>query len=336
MHSVGSMLGKLCCRTPRRQKSRGVDVAAVVALFLPLLLIGCGPRKTEFANSASLADARRSFHSNILPGGQPKEPAKPAPANTLLNTITYPSPVGQLAAYITRDPRDGAKHPAIIWITGGDCNSIGDVWTSEGLQNDQTAAPYRMMGIVTMYPSLRGGNANPGVKEGFLGEVDDVLAAADYLEKLPYVDPKRIYLGGHSTGGTMALLVAESSPRFRCVFSFGPIDDVANYGPDSGFLPIDIYNRKEVEIRSPIYWLSSIKSPVWVFEGTNGGNIGPLLAMKRASTNPNVHFIPISGATHFSTLGLTNELIAKKILSDTGEACSISFTEDELNHLFAR
>ena len=26
-------------------------------------------------------------------------------------------------------PDDGKKHPAIIWITGGDCNSIGDVWS---------------------------------------------------------------------------------------------------------------------------------------------------------------------------------------------------------------
>ena len=39
-----------------------------------------------------------------------------------------------------------------------------------------------------MYPSLRGGNDNPGVKESFLGEVDDVLAAFDYLSAQPYVE----------------------------------------------------------------------------------------------------------------------------------------------------
>ena len=33
-----------------------------------------------------------------------------------------------------------------------------------------------------MFPSLRGGNNNPGSKEGFFGEVDDVLAAADLLQ----------------------------------------------------------------------------------------------------------------------------------------------------------
>ena len=65
-----------------------------------------------------------------------------------------------------------------------------------------------------MFPSLRGGNDNPGRREGFFGEVDDILAATDYLARQPHVDPKRIYLGGHSTGGTMVMLVAESTDRY--------------------------------------------------------------------------------------------------------------------------
>lgn len=186
-----------------------------------------------------------------------------------------------------------------------------------------------------MFPSLRGGNDNPGVKEGFLGEVEDVLAAENYLEKQEYVDTKRIYLGGHSTGGTLALLVAESSARFRAVFSFGPIDDVSHYGPDSGFLPFDLSNRKEVELRSPGYWLPWIQSLVWVFEGT-GGNISSLRTMARASTNPKAHFIEIQGASHFATLAPTNTLIANKILQDTGEASNLSFSEDEVNRNFTR
>ena len=34
-----------------------------------------------------------------------------------------------------------------------------------------------------------------------------------FLAKQDYVDPKRIYLGGHSTGGTLALLTAETRPE---------------------------------------------------------------------------------------------------------------------------
>lgn len=42
--------------------------------------------------------------------------------------------------------------------------------------NDQSASAFRTKGIPMMFPSLRGGNDNPGVQESFFGEVDDVLA----------------------------------------------------------------------------------------------------------------------------------------------------------------
>src|SRR5262245_22748782 len=182
-------------------------------------------------------------------------------------------------------------------------------------------------------PSLRGGNDNPGVKEGFFGEVDDVLAAADFLAKQEYVDPKRIYLGGHSTGGTLVLLVSECSDRFRAVFSFGPVNDVSGY--PAQFIDWDQSNRRETELRSPGRWLASIKSPTFVFEG-GGGNIDSLHAMARSSTNANVHFLPVKKTDHFSILAPANRLVAEKILRDDGPTCNLSFTEDEVNKLFTR
>jgi hypothetical protein len=71
--------------------------------------------------------------------------------------VKYESPVGKLSAYLTPDPKDGKMHPAIIWITGGDCNTIDEVWRDMPADNDQTASVYRKAGIVMMYPSLRGG-----------------------------------------------------------------------------------------------------------------------------------------------------------------------------------
>ena len=304
-------------------------------LFFLLWCAGCGAPKPPAQKTETLAQARRSFKSAVLLPlqKQPKEPL-PAPPPDVFRAVTYPAPSGSLAAYLSPDPGDGRKRPAIIWITGGDCNSIGDVWTPAPPENDQTAAAYRKAGIVMFFPSLRGGNDNPGVKEGFLGEVNDVLAALKYLKNQPYVDANRIYLGGHSTGGTLAMLVGEYTDSFRAVFAFGPVDDVSNYGANSEFLPFDTTNRKEVEIRSPGYWLSSIRSPVWVFEGS-GGNIADLHAMAKASTNAKAHFIEIKGASHFETLAPTNELIAKKILRDTGDANRISFSAEEVNRNFS-
>ena len=301
-----------------------------ILLLLSILLAGCQLMAPPLERSANLQAARRGFKTALLPSHSTREPVdQPPPA--ILRLVKYPAPSGELAAYLTPDPGDGRKHPAIVWITGGDCNSIGDVWSPVPRQNDQSASAYREAGIVMMYPSLRGGNDNPGVKEGFLGEVDDVLAATDYLEKQPYVDPNRIYLGGHSTGGTLTLLVAEYTSRYRAVFSFGPVYDVAGYGANSGFVPADLSNHNEVVVRSPGYWLSSIKSPVWVFEGANGqvNNISELRRMNNATDNPKVHFVEVRTADHFSILAPTNALIAAKILADTGPTCSLSFPETQ-------
>jgi acetyl esterase/lipase len=187
-----------------------------------------------------------------------------------------------------------------------------------------------------MFPSLRGGNDDPGIKECFLGEVDDVIAAADYLARESSVDPKRIYLGGHSTGGTLVLLVAESTDRFRAVFSFAPVSDVAAYEAIFA-MPFDTSDPREVALRSPGRWLLSIRSPAFVFEGTDlTGNICFLEAMSRASTNPRVHFLPVKGGDHLTTLAPTNSLIARKILGDVGSTANIGFTDEELYQPFTR
>jgi acetyl esterase/lipase len=294
-------------------------------LLITALLTGCQP--------ATLQQSREGFKTVVRQRNTPKEPLETAP-DRIFKNIKYPTANGELAAYLSPDPKNGKKNPAIIWITGGDCNSISDSWSPRPRNNDQSASAFRQAGIVTMFPSLRGGNNNIGAKEGFYGEVDDILAAVKYLEQQDYVDPKRIYLGGHSTGGTMVLLVAEFSDRFRGVFSFGPVADVAVYGEDSGFLPFDVSNQQEIKLRSPGYWLSSINSPTWVFEGTNKGNIDDLRSMAKKANNPRAHFIEVKNTDHFGILAPTNEIIAKKILQDTTEKSNIYFTEAEVNQAF--
>ena len=302
---------------------------ALYAGFCWLLLAGC------HSAPVSLLTIRAGFKSHLTATkevGSPPETPPPA----LFRVVQYPSKVGALAAYVSPDPGDGRRHPAIVWLTGGDCNSIGDVWTPNPPENDQSAAAFRQAGLVMLFPSLRGGNNNPGRKEGFLGEVNDVLAATNFLKKLPYVDPKRIYLGGHSTGGTLAVLVAESSPQYRAVFAFGPVDDVAGYGPDSGFLPFELSRTEEIRLRSPGYWLKLVQSPLWVIEGTEESNIESLRAMKAANGNPLTHFLEAAGETHFSVLAPANQLLAQKIRADSTATSSVQVTETELQGQFER
>lgn len=287
------------------------------------------PSKTTAKKS--LAVARKGVKTKLTKNEQTKKPVPEPPAD-LFNIVKYPSALGDLAAYLTPDPGDGKKHPAMIWITGGDCNTIGDVWSEAPPENDQTAGAYRNAGLVMMFPSLRGGNQNPGFKEAFFGEVDDVIAAADFLAKQDYIDPERIYLGGHSSGGTLVLLVAEYSDRFRAVFSFGPAEDVTGYDDE---FQVFQKTKTEVSLRSPLHWLDSIKSPTFVLEANNG-NIMSLLKMANSTDNPQVVFRATGGANHFSILAPVNELIAKKLLKDTEPKCNVQISIEEVQGLFKK
>lgn len=285
------------------------------------------------ADQPTLTEARAGFKSRLVDRGIGPQPLDQPPAGTF-RVVDYPSPAGNLKAYLTPHLDDGKKHPAIIWITGGDCNSIGDVWSPQSTDNDQSASAYRREGIVMMFPSLRGGNENPGQREGFLGEVDDVIAAAEFLSKQPYVDPSRIYLGGHSTGGTLVLLVAECTDRFRAVFSFGPVETVAHYPNE--YLPFRTRRASaEFKVRAPGEWLHAIKSPTFVFEGKSG-NIDSLYALTFANRNPLVRCYEVRSAGHFDVLAPINSLIAQKILSDTGPTCNVSFSPQEVNAAAAK
>lgn len=317
-------------RTAQEDVSRIPRSIPVVTVIVTLLLLaGCGPQGAS-RPKRTLAEARTGFTTHLVRQESEKEPVEAPPAG-MYRVVSYPSPAGKMAAYLSEPPGSGGKSPAIIWIVGGFSNSIGATsWEEASPDNDQSARAFHQAGIITMYPSFRGGNENPGFKEGFYGEVDDVLAAADFLAKQEFVDPQRIYLGGHSTGGTLALLAAEMGRPFRAVFSFGPTDDVTEYGKE--VLPFDMSRRREGDLRAPRYWLHGIRSPVFVFEGTDPpSNVGSLEALEEASQNPLVRFHAIPGGTHFTILEPMTRLVAAKILADRGVASNMEFTEAELN-----
>ncbi|UUZ54675.1 hypothetical protein LP419_00900 [Massilia sp. H-1] len=73
-------------------------------------------------NGTALTQARAGFKTQLQWAGEPQPPL-PVPPKGVFNLVRFDAPVGKLAAYVTPDPRDGKKHPAIVWITGGDSNS---------------------------------------------------------------------------------------------------------------------------------------------------------------------------------------------------------------------
>jgi pimeloyl-ACP methyl ester carboxylesterase len=284
-----------------------------------------------------LLTARKGFQTQAVPNSftPAGEPAMP-PAG-VFEIVKYPSANGPLAAYLTPDPKDGKKHPVMIWGHGGFGGIGSPFWASAPKDNDQSASAFREAGLVLMAPSWRGENKNAGKFELFYGEVDDFLAAIDYAAKLPYVDPQRIYIGGHSTGGTLALLVAATgSTRFRAAFSFGGAPEVGRLVADGkgyGNTPFDYKKPEESRLRSAIYFTSFIKQPTFYFEGDHSQYLNDASRMRRQAMTLKVPFYAfgIRDSGHFNILYPLTHLIAQKILADTGPACNITIDSDDID-----
>lgn len=279
---------------------------------------------------ASFGLMREKFTTKLIRFNKTKESVE-VPPKELFSIVEYPTKIGNMAAYLSKIPDDKKLYPAMIWITGGFGNDIGDVWSKQDPDNDQSAAVFRKAGIVMMHPSQRGGNMNPGYDETCYGEIDDILATADFLAKQPGIDTNRIYLGGHSTGGTKVLLAAECSKRFRAVFSFGPVGSVEGYGNE--YLTYDTANSMESSLRSPALFLPSIKTPVYIFEGEEEpGNISSLRfieKMAKEQQNKFTHFYGIKNKNHFSVLQPVSKIIAEKIIADVdGNETQMNFEKE--------
>ncbi|MEM6862689.1 MAG: prolyl oligopeptidase family serine peptidase [Myxococcota bacterium] len=234
------------------------------------------------------------------------------PPPDVFQLVRYASPVGDLAAYVSVHQADDKKRPAIIWIVGGfPPGGFGIHLVSEApTANDQTAQAYRKADVLTLFPSFRGAFGNPGLQESFYGEVDDVIAALSYLKARNDVDPERVFLGGHSTSATLALLAAAATDEFAGVFAFGPVSDPLMYGEEA--LHFDPADHEETRRRAPIHYLDSIRSETYVIEGEYG-NIMALRGLELVSNNTNLKFVQIAGADHFQPLAPLNALLAESI-----------------------
>src|SRR5213592_1810347 len=138
------------------------SVSAILTVFAFIQLLGAEQKES----TTSLQEVRRGFATQLVCKQKADEPV-PDPPPRFFRVVKYDSPTGKLAAYVSPSPQDGKRHPAVIWLFGGFSNSIGETaWEQGPPENDQSAGAFREAGIIMMYPSLRGGNKNPGF-EGF-------------------------------------------------------------------------------------------------------------------------------------------------------------------------
>lgn len=156
-----------------------------------------------------------------------------------------------------------------------------------------------------MTPVLRGENGQPGDFSLFYNEVDDVLAATNVFLQLPYVDAGRVYVAGHSTGGSLAMLEALASNRFRAAASFSGSPDQRRFSADEPALTVfDPSNPREFMMRSPLAFAGSFKCPVRLYYGDEEGFFAGTTqetARRARAAGKDAAAVAVSG-DHFSAL----------------------------------
>lgn len=196
--------------------------------------------------------------------------------------VHYPSRDGkwQISAFVYvphNAPRDHT-HPAIVYVHGGP--------TSQSVNSFNRAVQYLAnQGYLVIAPNYRGSS---GYGKEFMdanrfdmggGDLQDVLAAADWIQQTGYVDPKKLVIMGGSYGGYMSMMALAKAPE---VWAAGvPIvpfvnwfTEVQNEDPllreyDLATMGDQVKNKALWEDRSPINFVDSIKAPALLLAGGN-------------------------------------------------------------------
>ena len=196
--------------------------------------------------------------------------------------VHYPSKDGKwtISAFVYVPynlPRSG-QHPAIVYVHGGP--------TAQTMNAFNRFIQYMAnQGYIVIAPNYRG---STGYGKDFQqanlfdmggGDLQDVLAAADWIKQTGYVDPKKLILMGGSYGGYLTMMGVTKAPE---VWAAGvPIVPFVNWftelqNEDPVLQQSDLAtmgdpekNKARYEDRSPINFVNQIKAPLYLLAGGN-------------------------------------------------------------------
>ncbi|MBI5083713.1 MAG: S9 family peptidase [Acidobacteria bacterium] len=184
----------------------------------------------------------------------------------------------QVHTFLLKPPafNDKKQYPVMFLIHGGPQGAWGETFSFRW--NPQVFAT---AGFVVVLPNPRG---STGYGSKFTDEIngdwggkayDDVMAVADYVAKLPYVDPDRMAAAGGSYGGYMVNWILGHSTRFKALVSHAGVYDLASMGGETEELWFTTWEFKghpwqsaEVyEKWSPSKHVANFKTPTLVIHG---------------------------------------------------------------------
>jgi dipeptidyl aminopeptidase/acylaminoacyl peptidase len=204
---------------------------------------------------------------------------------TELERVTFPSSEGlEIEGFLFRPADTSAPVPAVVYPHGGPTSLYGDEW-------DGHAQYFVDKGYAWLAINFRGSTsygleferANHG--DWGLGDVDDCIAAADYLAGLGWVDPGRLAIYGASYGSYLALatLVRKDNPYACAVAKYGDCDILTSWaqGDREGIEDLERMmghpsdNRQAYRAASPIHEIGRISRPIMVAHGDRDARVHP-------------------------------------------------------------
>ncbi|WP_432667404.1 prolyl oligopeptidase family serine peptidase [Wukongibacter baidiensis] len=273
-------------------------------LLISTMIMGCSTAdKASQEKANEFNDMRQNYKTKLITEGPSPMKSRELTLADNASEITFKSGDLSLKAWISKNHEADKKYPAVVYLHGG----FG--FTEK---NWEEAQSYIDEGFILMTPMLRGENGNQGNYELLYGEVNDLIAAAEYLSEQPYVDSDHIFLAGHSLGGGNAVLASMLPSKYNTVATFGaaPLDLKAELDANEklkGIIPFDINESKEFELRTPVKYPQYVNKPLHMFVETESHlpeieNVTKLFIEKVKENGKEAKYYSVEG-DHFSAVG---------------------------------
>ena len=241
-----------------------------------LLYYHNGPTAPNDVWVYSLADRKsRQITNSLVAGVRSEDMVEPF-------LVHYPSKDGKWTisafVYVPYNMARSGQNAAVVYVHGGP--------TSQTVNSFSRIIQHLVnQGYMVIAPNYRGStgygkefqHANLFDMGG--GDLQDVLAAADWIKQTGFLDPKKIALMGGSYGGYMTMMGVTKAPD---VWAAGiPIVPFVNYfteiaHEDPVLREMDLAtmgdpekNKELFHDRSPIFFVDQIKAPLLLLAGGN-------------------------------------------------------------------
>lgn len=218
---------------------------------------GAGVALTHFNDAALAASTVRPLEEFWVESGEDK---------TRIQTFVVKPP----------DFSPTKRYPVLFLLHGGPQGAWGETWSYRW--NPQVFAS---AGYLVVMPNPRG---STGYGQKFIDDIngdwggkcfDDIMAVADYVQKLPYADGDRMAAAGGSFGGYMVDWILGHTNRFKALISHSGVYDLRSMTGETEELWFPLWEFKgmpwdnpEMYARwSPSFFAKEFKTPTLILHG---------------------------------------------------------------------